>query len=414
MRAEHRALVALQGPKAAEVLAAPLPEGVPRCPSCRRATTSFDGLALPCVALGLYGRGRLRDLGQVRPCRWRSGRRCCAMRAVKPIGLGARNSLRLEAGLCLYGHDIDTTTSPVEAALTWSIQKRRREEGGFPGAERIQRELAEGPSRKRVGLLPDGRAPAREGAEIAGEGRPQDRHRHLGRLRPDARRPARHGLCRGTLRRPARSSTSSCAASTLPAKVARHALRAQSLLPTARGIGLLSSRGRNENSKHGMNQGSGDERHQLHQGPRIYPPRGRHRHRRHHRLRPEPTRRRRLCRAAGDRQGGHARAARRPWSRASRRRPTSSRRSPARWSTSTASSKGRPSTVNEDPLGKGWFLKIKVKDKAELDALMSEAEYQEYLKTLVLTAKRRKRSTRARVLTRMISIRNRRSFAQDA
>jgi aminomethyltransferase len=86
--------------------------------------------------------------------------------AVKPIGLGARDSLRLEAGLCLYGHDIDTSTSPIEAALTWSIQKRRREEGGFPGADRVKRELAEGPSRKRVGILPEGKAPAREGTEI--------------------------------------------------------------------------------------------------------------------------------------------------------------------------------------------------------------------------------------------------------
>ena len=68
--------------------------------------------------------------------------------------------------MCLYGHDIDTTTSPVEAALTWSIQKRRRAEGGFPGAERIQREIAEGPSRVRVGIKPDGRAPAREGTEV--------------------------------------------------------------------------------------------------------------------------------------------------------------------------------------------------------------------------------------------------------
>lgn len=86
---------------------------------------------------------------------------------VKPIGLGARDSLRLEGGLCLYGHDIDTSTSPVEGGLTWSIQKRRREGGGFPGAARIQRELAEGPSRIRVGLLVAGRQPAREGAEIA-------------------------------------------------------------------------------------------------------------------------------------------------------------------------------------------------------------------------------------------------------
>jgi aminomethyltransferase len=85
---------------------------------------------------------------------------------VAPIGLGARDSLRLEAGLCLYGHDIDETTSPIEASLVWSIQKRRRVEGGFPGAERIRRELADGPARKRVGIRPEGRAPAREGAEI--------------------------------------------------------------------------------------------------------------------------------------------------------------------------------------------------------------------------------------------------------
>jgi aminomethyltransferase len=85
---------------------------------------------------------------------------------VLPIGLGARDSLRLEAGLPLYGHDIDETTSPVEADLAFAVSKRRREEGGFPGAERIMRELRDGPSRKRVGLTVDGRAPAREGTEI--------------------------------------------------------------------------------------------------------------------------------------------------------------------------------------------------------------------------------------------------------
>ena len=83
-----------------------------------------------------------------------------------PAGLGARDSLRLEAGLCLYGHDIDTETSPVEAQLPWIIQKRRRENGGFPGADRILRELTDGPTRKLVGLRPQGRAPAREGCEI--------------------------------------------------------------------------------------------------------------------------------------------------------------------------------------------------------------------------------------------------------
>jgi aminomethyltransferase len=85
---------------------------------------------------------------------------------VRAIGLGARDSLRLEAGLCLYGHDIDTTTSPIEAGLIWSIQKRRREEGGFPGAERVQREIRDGAARARVGIKPEGRAPAREGTVI--------------------------------------------------------------------------------------------------------------------------------------------------------------------------------------------------------------------------------------------------------
>jgi aminomethyltransferase len=80
---------------------------------------------------------------------------------VRPIGLGARDSLRLEAGLCLYGCDIDETTTPVEAALVWSISKRRREQGGFPGAAEIQRQLRDGPARLRVGVKSLDRAPAR-------------------------------------------------------------------------------------------------------------------------------------------------------------------------------------------------------------------------------------------------------------
>jgi aminomethyltransferase len=84
---------------------------------------------------------------------------------VKPIGLGARDSLRLEAGLCLYGHDIDETTTPIEAGLAWSIGKRRRTEGGFPGAASILEQIAQGPTRKRVGIRPAGRAPARENTE---------------------------------------------------------------------------------------------------------------------------------------------------------------------------------------------------------------------------------------------------------
>ena len=86
------------------------------------------------------------------------------------MGLGARDSLRLEAGLCLYGNDIDTTTSPVEAALEWAIQKARRKggarAGGFPGADRILEELEHGAARRRVGLKPDGKAPVRAHAPL--------------------------------------------------------------------------------------------------------------------------------------------------------------------------------------------------------------------------------------------------------
>ena len=85
---------------------------------------------------------------------------------VKPVGLGARDSLRLEGGLCLYGHELDEAISPVEADLVWSIQKRRRAQGGFIGAARVQKELASGTAKKRVGIRPEGRAPARDGTVI--------------------------------------------------------------------------------------------------------------------------------------------------------------------------------------------------------------------------------------------------------
>ena len=87
-----------------------------------------------------------------------------------PCGLGARDSLRLEAGLCLYGHDLTPDVTPVEADLAWVIQKRRRQAADFPGAERILAQLANGPPRKRVGIQPLERAPAREGTEIQLDG----------------------------------------------------------------------------------------------------------------------------------------------------------------------------------------------------------------------------------------------------
>src|SRR5947209_6842838 len=169
IRADHRALIAVQGPMARQAVGRHCPEAVPM-PFMSAITTRFDGIDCHISRSGYTGEDgyeisckatRVRAIAE----------RLLSEPSVKLIGLGARDSLRLEAGLCLYGHDIDPTTSPVEAALTWSIQKRRRQElekgqGEFPGAERIRREITQGPARLRVGIKPEGRAPAREGTEI--------------------------------------------------------------------------------------------------------------------------------------------------------------------------------------------------------------------------------------------------------
>jgi aminomethyltransferase len=158
------ALLALQGPKAVAVVAEHL--GFPlSTPFMTGASVMWNGHFLYLSRSGYTGEDGVEISVPVAAVEALATHLCADAR-VKPIGLGARDSLRLEAGLCLYGHDIDTTTSPIEADLKWSIQKRRREEGGFPGAARIQRELAEGPARLRVGIRPEGRQPAREGTEI--------------------------------------------------------------------------------------------------------------------------------------------------------------------------------------------------------------------------------------------------------
>jgi aminomethyltransferase len=165
IRAEHRGLIALQGPGAEAALATLAPEAAEMGFMSSR-TMKVAGIKANVSRSGYTGEdgyeisADAKRIGEI----WDT---LLLDQTVKPIGLGARDSLRLEAGLCLYGHDIDTTTSPVEGALTWSIQKRRREEGGFPGAARIQKEFVDGVARVRVGLLPEGKAPAREGAEIA-------------------------------------------------------------------------------------------------------------------------------------------------------------------------------------------------------------------------------------------------------
>ncbi|MDQ0505496.1 glycine cleavage system aminomethyltransferase GcvT [Xanthobacter agilis] len=164
-----RALVALQGPQAAAALARHCPDAT-GLTFMEAGPAVFDGLPIHLSRSGYTGEDgfEISLAASDAPQLWAA---LLAEPEVKPIGLGARDSLRLEAGLCLYGHDIDTTTSPVEAGLAWSIQARRRTAGGFPGAARILKELADGPARMRVGLRLDGRAPAREGAEIVHGGR---------------------------------------------------------------------------------------------------------------------------------------------------------------------------------------------------------------------------------------------------
>jgi aminomethyltransferase len=164
VRGEERALLALQGPTAEGVLDR-LEAGTSQLKFMTAGWFEIAGLRCHVSRSGYTGEDGFEISAKAEDAvaLWRA---LLSDSEVKPVGLGARDSLRLEAGLCLYGHDIDETTSPVEAGLTWSIQKRRREEGGFPGYERIRRELADGPSRTRVGILPEGRAPAREGTSI--------------------------------------------------------------------------------------------------------------------------------------------------------------------------------------------------------------------------------------------------------
>jgi len=163
-RSDERALLALQGPKAADVMARHCAESSALA-FMSSTSAAFDGIDCHVARSGYTGEDGFEISVRAEDAT-RLAEILLAEPEVKPIGLGARDSLRLEAGLCLYGHDIDETTSPVEAGLSWSIGKRRKSEGGFFGAERILNELAKGPARKRVGIRPEGRAPAREGAEI--------------------------------------------------------------------------------------------------------------------------------------------------------------------------------------------------------------------------------------------------------
>jgi aminomethyltransferase len=172
-----RALVALQGPKAAAVLARFCPEA-PAMKFMDAGSHKVDGIACFVSRSGYTGEDGF-EISIPAAQAEALVTKLLDDPDVLPIGLGARDSLRLEAGLCLYGHDIDTSTSPVEAALEWSVQKSRRSggarAGGFPGADVILPQFEKGASRRRVGLRPEGRAPVREGAALFADATSGDR-----------------------------------------------------------------------------------------------------------------------------------------------------------------------------------------------------------------------------------------------
>jgi aminomethyltransferase len=166
-RLENRALMALQGPEAAAVLAAHIPDAARMVFMDSRSLSGF-GTDVILSRSGYTG----EDGYEISVPATEAARVWALLlqdERVRPIGLGARDSLRLEAGLPLYGHDVDETVSPIEADLAFSVSVKRRDARDFPGAARIAQELAEGASRKRVGLKVLEGAPAREGAEITDE-----------------------------------------------------------------------------------------------------------------------------------------------------------------------------------------------------------------------------------------------------
>ena len=169
-RADDGALIALQGPEAAEVACALWPEAA-ALEFMRFSEPRLDGEPVTVSRSGYTGEDGFEILttAAAAPVLWA---RLMADPRVKPVGLGARDSLRLEAGLPLYGHDLDDSVSPVEADLAFALSKRRLRTGDMAGATRIARELQEGPARVRVGLCILAGAPAREGAVIADAGRP--------------------------------------------------------------------------------------------------------------------------------------------------------------------------------------------------------------------------------------------------
>jgi aminomethyltransferase len=194
---KEQALLALQGPKAAEVLEGIAP-GVSELGFMQGSAFQAAGQSVWISRSGYTGEDGF-EISIASNAVEVVADALIADDRVKPIGLGARDSLRLEAGLPLYGHDIDLETTPVMAGLQFAIQKRRRAEGGFPGAMRILAELENGPPQKRVGFAVDGRQPVREGALVLdGEGNEVGRITSGG-FSPSLKRPIAMGYVAGNL-----------------------------------------------------------------------------------------------------------------------------------------------------------------------------------------------------------------------
>ncbi len=220
---DDRALIALQGPAGVEALA-----GLD--PACRgmgfmsARDLSLDGADCLVTRSGYTGEDGF-EISVPGSRAEALARRLLEMDGIHPAGLGARDSLRLEAGLCLYGSDIDETTTPIEAALAWTVAKRRRKggeaEGGFPGAEIILSQLAEGVPRKRVGLRPEGKAPARAHTQVtSSDGEPVGEITSGG-FGPSVNGPIAMGYLRADMAKPDTAINLVVRGKSLPGRVVR-------------------------------------------------------------------------------------------------------------------------------------------------------------------------------------------------
>ena len=348
-----RALIALQGPKAeaalaklgADVAAMSFMDTGPRhvggfdCFVSRSGYTGEDGfeISVPAEDAEALVTALLDDPD------------------VLPIGLGARDSLRLEAGLCLYGHDIDTTTTPVEAALEWSVQKSRRNggarAGGFPGADKILAQFDTGAARRRVGLRAEGRAPVREGAALCGRDLVRgDRQGHLGRFRSEPQCAGGDGL-RAVLARRRRHHAVCRSARPAPAAEGRgHALRSQYLQTL---------------------EDFHDDA--LHLRPRMAPHRGRRRH--HRRSRTTRSRSSATWCSSSCRRSAAALKKAEAAAVVESVKAASDVYAPITGEVVEVNDAlvAEPALVNSDAGGKAWFFKLKIADKGELGGLMDEA-----------------------------------------